>query len=103
MAYRRTRDAEPGAARVAGSETTSSVTLDAISREAKHCKACPLWKNATQTVFGVGPPRSRMMIVGEQPGDQEDLAGLPFVGPAGKILDRALAEAGIARGDVYVT
>src|SRR6185503_18465492 len=67
------------------------------------CKACPLWKTGTQTVFGEGSPRSQVMFVGEQPGDQEDRAGEPFVGPAGKLLDRALAEAGIDRRDAYVT
>jgi DNA polymerase len=71
--------------------------------EAAHCRACDLWKDATQTVFGMGPSNARIMFVGEQPGDQEDLAGLPFVGPAGKLLDRALDEAGIDRNRVYVT
>ena len=65
--------------------------------------ACPLWKIGTQTVFGEGPQRAKMMLLGEQPGDQEDLAGKPFVGPAGKLLDRALEEAGIDRSTVYVT
>jgi len=77
--------------------------LQDLRRQAAGCQACPLWKPATQTVFGEGPERASLMLVGEQPGDQEDLSGLPFVGPAGRILDRALAEAGIARGDVYVT
>jgi uracil-DNA glycosylase family protein len=67
------------------------------------CKACDLWKRATQTVFGEGAPNARIMFVGEQPGDQEDRAGHPFVGPAGKLLNEALAEAGIDRTDVYVT
>jgi uracil-DNA glycosylase family protein len=71
--------------------------------EAKACRACSLWQNATQTVFGEGPPAARIMLVGEQPGDQEDVAGHPFVGPAGRVLDRALAEAGIDRAGVYVT
>ena len=70
---------------------------------AKRCTACPLYKNATQTVFGEGPKTARMMLVGEQPGDAEDVKGRPFVGPAGKLLDRALEEAGIERDDVYVT
>jgi uracil-DNA glycosylase family protein len=65
--------------------------------------ACPLWKDATQTVFGEGPPHAPAMLVGEQPGDKEDLAGKPFVGPAGQMLDRALEEAGIDRKKVYVT
>jgi uracil-DNA glycosylase family protein len=78
-------------------------TLDAVRAEAAECQACPLWKNATQTVFGEGPARAAVMLVGEQPGDQEDLAGRPFVGAAGQMLDRALADAGIDRGEVYVT
>lgn len=73
-------------------------------RDAAHdCKACSLWENATQTVFGEGPSDARIMLVGEQPGDQEDRKGHPFVGPAGQLLDRALADAGIDRSDVYVT
>lgn len=64
---------------------------------------CPLYKMGTQTVFGEGPVKARVMMIGEQPGDQEDLAGRPFVGPAGKLLDRALVEAGIERDNVYVT
>ena len=67
------------------------------------CRGCHLWTLGTQTVFGEGPKDARVMIVGEQPGDQEDRAGHPFVGPSGKLLDRALEEAGIERGDVYVT
>src|SRR5437762_840051 len=70
---------------------------------AKACQACDLWRRGTQTVFGEGAADAELMLVGEQPGDAEDLAGRPFVGPAGKLLDRALAEAGIDRGDVYVT
>jgi len=78
-------------------------SLAALRAEAADCRDCPLWKNATQTVFGEGPARARLMLVGEQPGDKEDLAGKPFVGPAGNILDRALEEAGIEREKVYVT
>ena len=74
-----------------------------LTREASHCQRCPLYANATQTVFGEGPARAQMVMVGEQPGDEEDRAGRPFVGPAGRMLDRALHEAGIERGDVYVT
>lgn len=74
-----------------------------VRRAAMTCKACPLWKLGTQTVFGEGSPRAKVMMLGEQPGDQEDRAGLPFVGPAGKLLDRALVEAGIEREKVYVT
>jgi DNA polymerase len=67
------------------------------------CKACPLWANATQTVFGEGPAEAALMLVGETAGDQEDLQGRPFVGPAGKLLDRCLAEAGLERKQSYVT
>ena len=80
---------------------TSSLTT--LERAAKTCTACHLFRQATQTVFGEGPKGAKLMLLGEQPGDQEDVAGKPFVGPAGKILDRALAEAGIDRGEVYVT
>jgi len=82
---------------------TSEGGLDTLRAEAADCRACPLWKDATQTVFGEGPRHARIMLVGEQPGDKEDLAGKPFVGPAGQMLDRALTEAGIDRGKVYVT
>ena len=82
---------------------TSAANLQILREEATHCRACPLWKDATQTVFGEGPPDARIMLVGEQPGDKEDLAGKPFVGPAGQMLDRALIEAGIDRKQVYVT
>ena len=67
------------------------------------CKACPLWKSGTQTVFGAGRRAAKVMLVGEQPGDREDREGKPFVGPAGRVLDHALEEAGIDRGDAYVT
>jgi DNA polymerase len=79
------------------------LTLETLREEAADCRACPLWKDATQTVFGEGPQTARIMLVGEQPGDKEDLAGKPFVGPAGQMLDRALEEAGIDRRTVYVT
>jgi len=78
-------------------------SLRELSAAAKGCSACPLYKNATQTVFGEGPKSARMMFIGEQPGDYEDVQGKPFVGPAGKLLDRALEEAGIKRDEVYVT
>jgi uracil-DNA glycosylase len=84
-------------------EKASPESLEALREEAAHCRACPLWKDATQTVFGEGPKHAQVMLVGEQPGDKEDLAGKPFVGPAGQMLDRALKEAGIDRGKVYVT
>ncbi len=77
--------------------------LKSLREEAANCQACSLWKNATQTVFGEGPAHARAVLVGEQPGDKEDLAGKPFVGPAGQMLDRALEEAGIDRSKVYVT
>jgi uracil-DNA glycosylase family protein len=82
---------------------TSPTSLKILREEAAGCRACPLWKNATQTVFGEGPQHAQVMLVGEQPGDKEDLAGKPFVGPAGQMLDRALEEAGIDRRKVYVT
>ncbi|WP_136418640.1 MULTISPECIES: UdgX family uracil-DNA binding protein [Oxalobacteraceae] len=78
-------------------------TLQEVREAAKHCRDCPLWANATQTVFGEGPAHAPIMLVGEQPGDQEDRIGHPFVGPAGKLLDRALEDAGIRRDQVYVT
>jgi uracil-DNA glycosylase family protein len=83
--------------------TTASPSLKTLHEEASHCRACHLWKNATQTVFGEGPQTAQIMLVGEQPGDKEDLAGKPFVGPAGQMLDRALQEAGIERNKVYIT
>src|SRR6202453_4525621 len=81
----------------------SAGDIAALREAASDCRACPLWKDATQTVFGEGPRTARVMLVGEQPGDREDLAGKPFVGPAGQMLDRALEEAGIDRAKVYVT
>ena len=82
-------------------EDTSS--LAEVRDASQKCTACHLYKRATQTVFGEGPQGAAMMLVGEQPGDYEDVAGKPFVGPAGKIMDQALEEAGIDRKDVYVT
>ena len=84
-------------------QTAATDELETLREEAASCRACPLWKDATQTVFGEGPPHAPIMLVGEQPGDKEDLAGKPFVGPAGQMLDRALIEAGIDRKKVYVT
>lgn len=78
-------------------------SLDALRTAALGCRRCPLWEPATQTVFGEGPEDARLMLIGEQPGDREDLLGRPFVGPAGQLLDRALAEAGIERRAVYLT
>jgi DNA polymerase len=81
----------------------STQTLAAVAKLERTCRRCDLWQHATQTVFGEGPEDAPLMLVGEQPGDREDLAGRPFVGPAGRLLDQALAAAGIVRGDVYVT
>ena len=80
-----------------------SDSLGEVRAVAADCRACDLWKSGTQTVFGEGSETAELMLVGEQPGDKEDLAGRPFVGPAGRILDQALEEAGIDRGTVYVT
>ena len=77
--------------------------LERLRNEAKACRDCPLWQNATQTVFGEGPQNASVMLVGEQPGDKEDLTGKPFVGPAGLMLDRGLQDAGIDRRKTYVT
>jgi uracil-DNA glycosylase len=77
--------------------------LEDLRKQASGCRACDLWKNATQTVFGEGSPDAEVMLVGEQPGDQEDIRGKPFVGPAGHLLDRALQQAGVDRSKVYVT
>jgi len=77
--------------------------LDKVREVAAECRACDLWKLGTQTVFGEGSVSARLMLVGEQPGDKEDLAGRPFVGPAGRVLNQALGEAGIDRASVYVT
>jgi DNA polymerase len=81
----------------------STPTLDAVRAGLPGCRACDLWEGATQPVAGEGPVRARLVLVGEQPGDREDRDGRPFVGPAGELLDRALAQAGIARQDAYVT
>jgi uracil-DNA glycosylase len=78
-------------------------TLSSLRKAAADCKACELWKGGTQTVFGEGSPRAKVLFVGEQPGNDEDLQGRPFVGPAGKLLDSVLVEAGINREEVYVT
>ena len=79
------------------------LTLDKLRKAARSCQGCDLYKHATQTVFGEGPKQARLVFVGEQPGDMEDRQGRPFVGPAGRILDRALEEANIPREEVYVT
>jgi uracil-DNA glycosylase family protein len=84
-------------------ETAATDDLETLRGEAVHCRACPLWKDATQTVFDEGPKEATIILVGEQPGDKEDLAGHPFVGPAGQMLNRALEKAGVDRKKVYVT
>ncbi len=89
------RDASPWVPR--------SRSLRALTHAAARCRGCPLYANATQTVFGRGPARAAILLVGEQPGDREDVEGLPFVGPAGRVLDEALAKAGLSRRDVYLT
>jgi len=81
----------------------TGVGLEGLRAAAAGCRACELWEPATQTVFGEGPETARVVFVGEQPGDQEDRKGEPFVGPAGRLLDRALGDAGIERRDAYIT
>jgi uracil-DNA glycosylase family protein len=78
-------------------------SLPSLAAAAQTCHGCPLWEPASQVVFGAGPPDARLVVVGEQPGDQEDRAGEPFVGPAGRLLDGALVEAGVDRSTTYVT
>ena len=80
-----------------------ATSLGHLARCAQTCRNCPLYRNATQTVFGEGSAKASVVFIGEQPGDQEDLQGHPFVGPAGKLLDRCLSEAGLDRGQIYVT
>ncbi len=87
----------------AQSKIPKTPTLEGLKKISQNCKACDLWKRGTQTVFGEGAPHSEVMFVGEVPGDQEDLAGKPFVGPAGQLLNKALEEAGIDRCKTYVT
>ncbi len=84
-------------------EVPEQANLRELADAARHCRGCELYERATQTVFGAGPARARMVLVGEQPGDVEDREGEPFVGPAGKLLDRAFDEAGLARDELYVT
>src|SRR4029078_10433261 len=90
-------------ARAPRGATTRGKRITQIREDAAGCRRCDLWKRATQTVFGEGPPDARLMLVGEQPGDQEDVAGEPFVGPAGQLLREALAEAGLDPSKVYLT
>ena len=84
-------------------DSATCTSLPAVAEALQGCRRCELWRGATQAVAGEGPADARLMLVGEQPGDQEDLTGRPFVGPAGEVLDRALAEAGVARDRLYVT
>jgi len=81
----------------------TKITLDTVREQAAHCTACPLYRRATQTVFGEGAPHASVVLVGEQPGHEEDLAGRPFVGPAGRLLDEAMSAAGLERRRVYIT
>jgi uracil-DNA glycosylase len=99
----RRREAEAGDKRSAARFVPESNSLRTLSAAAHECRGCDLYKTATQVVFGAGPRAARVVFVGEQPGDQEDRQGAPFVGPAGALLDKALEEAGIPRTDVYVT
>jgi uracil-DNA glycosylase len=87
----------------AGKFLPAGSSIRELRAAAAICKGCELWRNATQTVFGDGSERAKMMLIGEQPGDQEDLKGIPFSGPAGQLLDRGLVDAGIDREEVYVT
>jgi len=90
-------------ARSAADFIPSTPTLPTLQQAAEHCTGCDLYQRATQTVFGEGAAHAKVVFVGEQPGDQEDVQGHPFVGPAGRLLDKALVEAGIARNEVYIT
>jgi uracil-DNA glycosylase len=105
MAMRAARSAAAPASRGGPypGEDKRATDLAALRHDAAECRACPLWEKATGTVFGEGPAAADLVLVGEQPGDEEDRQGRPFVGPAGKVLDRALGEAGIERSAVYIT
>lgn len=100
IVHRRPRPAEP---ETAAPLIPPRATISKLQEAARDCRACPLWKSGTQTVFGEGSRHAQVVFVGEQPGNDEDLAGKPFVGPSGRLLDKALAEAGINRDEVYVT
>jgi DNA polymerase len=91
------------ASRDAPYDGQAPTSLEEIAAGVDHCRRCDLWRDATQGVPGEGPAKAKLLFVGEQPGDQEDLAGRPFVGPAGQVFDRALAEAGVPRAETYVT
>ena len=106
MVRRKAGSASSGTLHVPLAKPTSVVPrgrLSQVRREAADCQACPLWRGATQTVFGEGPQRATVMLIGEQPGAQEDLEGRPFVGPAGRLLDQALETAGLQRDALYLT
>jgi uracil-DNA glycosylase len=96
-------DASHGSTRTAATFVPATTSLRTLRAAAHECRGCDLYKTATQVVFGAGPKKARVMFVGEQPGDQEDRQGEPFVGPAGALLDKALEDAGIPRDEVYVT
>jgi uracil-DNA glycosylase len=100
---RRTRADLPAPARTKPEDPAPSLPLPDLAVAARSCRACPLYKGATQTVFGAGPSSAKIMVVGEQPGDEEDKSGTPFVGPAGRLLDQMFEAAGIGRSGVYVT
>jgi DNA polymerase len=95
--------ANPGQTTLGGSAPLETASLEEVRAAAAGCRACDLWKSGTQTVFGEGSKNAEVMMVGEQPGDREDIEGKPFVGPAGRVLDKALEEVGIDRDLVYVT
>jgi DNA polymerase len=97
------RVAQRSTARTGSHGGEARTSIAALRRAAESCRECPLWKPATQTVFGEGPQDARVMLIGEQAGDREDLEGAPFVGPAGRVLDEALEAAGIERDSLYVT
>lgn len=99
----RKRAVKKAAVQTAAPLVPANPTYEKLRKAALGCTACPLWKGGTQTVFGEGPLKAKIILVGEQPGDEEDVAGRPFVGPAGKVLDSALEEAGIDRSECYVT
>lgn len=96
-------DANPGGKRSAAPFVPATTSLRTLRATAHECRGCDLYETATRVVFGAGPRTAHVMFVGEQPGDQEDRQGVPFVGPAGALIDRALEEAGIPRNEVYVT
>jgi uracil-DNA glycosylase family protein len=103
MVERKSPSAGPRIRKAVNAPVPAGNSLAALRTAAKDCRNCELWKDATQTVFGEGPARARVLVVGEQPGNEEDLQGRPFVGPAGKLFDKALAELGLDRSAMYVT